>query len=124
MLNSLDSFLKRTEPGIEAITGEESDVTSFMRLMRIFNEVRNKMILHRNYSPLFLFCVRSANIEHRNCVQTPYSIFFYFLIKKTKGVSFRFLIGKSHTNRKYKGYIRFDCLASSSILDPVKNFVG
>ena len=39
MLNSLDSFLKRTEPGIEAITGDESDVTSFMSLMRNFNEV-------------------------------------------------------------------------------------
>jgi len=39
MLNSLDSFLKRTEPGIEAITGEERDIGSFMKLMRIFNEV-------------------------------------------------------------------------------------
>jgi len=33
MLNSLDSFLKRTEPGIEAITGEERDIGSFMKLM-------------------------------------------------------------------------------------------
>ena len=39
-LNDLDSFLKRIEPGIEAITGEEQDITSFMRLMRVFNEVR------------------------------------------------------------------------------------
>lgn len=38
-LNDLDSFLKRIEPGIEAITGEEQDITSFMRLMRVFNEV-------------------------------------------------------------------------------------
>lgn len=39
ILNDLDSFLKRIEPGVEAITGEERDITSFMRLMRIFNEV-------------------------------------------------------------------------------------
>ena len=38
-LNDLDSFLKRIEPGIEAITGEEQDIASFMRLMRVFNEV-------------------------------------------------------------------------------------
>lgn len=38
-LNDLDSFLKRIEPGIEAITGEEQDIDSFMRLMRVFNEV-------------------------------------------------------------------------------------
>ena len=38
-LNDLDSFLKRIEPGIEAITGEERDIASFMRLMRVFNEV-------------------------------------------------------------------------------------
>eukprot|EP00795_Rhopilema_esculentum_P016198 gene16198-7569_t len=38
-LNDLDSFLKRIEPGVEAITGEERDIFSFMRLMRIFNEV-------------------------------------------------------------------------------------
>ncbi len=40
ILNDLDSFLKRIEPGVEAITGEERDITSFMRLMRIFNEVQ------------------------------------------------------------------------------------
>jgi len=40
-LNDLDSFLKRIEPGIEAITGEEQDIASFMRLMRVFNEVRS-----------------------------------------------------------------------------------
>ena len=39
-LNDLDSFLKRIEPGIEAITGEEQDIASFMRLMRVFNEVK------------------------------------------------------------------------------------
>lgn len=38
-LKDLDSFLKRIEPGIEAITGEEQDIKSFMRLMRVFNEV-------------------------------------------------------------------------------------
>ena len=31
--------MKRIEPGIESITGEERDIVSFMRLMRIFNEV-------------------------------------------------------------------------------------
>jgi hypothetical protein len=41
ILNDLDSFLKRIEPGVEAITGEERDITSFMRLMRIFNEVQH-----------------------------------------------------------------------------------
>lgn len=40
ILNDLDSFLKRIEPGIEAITGKERDITSFMRLMGIFNEVQ------------------------------------------------------------------------------------
>ena len=39
ILNDLDSFLKRIEPGVEAITGKERDITSFMRLMGIFNEV-------------------------------------------------------------------------------------
>ena len=38
-LKDLDSFLKRIEPGIEAITGKEQDIKSFMRLMRVFNEV-------------------------------------------------------------------------------------
>eukprot|EP00794_Sanderia_malayensis_P011161 gene11161-12333_t len=38
-LSDLDAFLKRIEPGVEAITGEERDIDSFMRLMRIFNEV-------------------------------------------------------------------------------------
>ena len=41
-LNDLDSFLKRIEPGIEAITGEEQDIASFMRLMRVFNEVGSR----------------------------------------------------------------------------------
>ena len=47
-LNDLDSFLKRIEPGIEAITGEEQDIASFMRLMRVFNEVVY------SYLPLFM----------------------------------------------------------------------
>ena len=38
-LEALDSFLKKIKPRIEAITGEERDIKSFMKLMRIFNEV-------------------------------------------------------------------------------------
>lgn len=40
MLRDLDSFLKRVEPDIDGITGEEKDTASFMKLMRVFNEVR------------------------------------------------------------------------------------
>ncbi|KAI0240665.1 Dynein heavy chain 9, axonemal [Lamellibrachia satsuma] len=39
MLKELDEFLKRTEPEIEGITGEERDTASFMKMMRLFNEV-------------------------------------------------------------------------------------
>jgi hypothetical protein len=39
MLENLDAFLKRTEPEIESITGEERDTASFMKMMRLFNEV-------------------------------------------------------------------------------------
>ena len=39
MLENLDSFLKRIEPEIESITGEERDTASFMKMMRLFNEV-------------------------------------------------------------------------------------
>lgn len=49
-LNDLDSFLKRIEPGIEAITGEERDIASFMRLMRVFNEVLFSFTRKRNLS--------------------------------------------------------------------------
>ncbi len=45
MLTELDSFLKRTEPEIEGITGEERDTTSFMRMMRLFNEVRTVKVV-------------------------------------------------------------------------------
>ncbi|XP_075053831.1 uncharacterized protein LOC142139871 [Mixophyes fleayi] len=41
-LKSLDSFLRRTEPQIESITGEERDTGSFMRMMHLFNEVSSK----------------------------------------------------------------------------------
>ncbi|XP_051787196.1 dynein axonemal heavy chain 11-like [Erpetoichthys calabaricus] len=37
-LKSLDAFLKRTEPHIEGITGEERDTGFFMSMMRLFNE--------------------------------------------------------------------------------------
>ncbi|XP_071095883.1 uncharacterized protein [Haliotis cracherodii] len=39
MLEKLDVFLKRIEPEIESITGEERDTASFMKMMRLFNEV-------------------------------------------------------------------------------------
>lgn len=39
MLGNLDLFLKRIEPEIESITGEERDTASFMKMMRLFNEV-------------------------------------------------------------------------------------
>ncbi|XP_022099208.1 dynein beta chain, ciliary-like [Acanthaster planci] len=42
LLTDLDSFLKRIEPEIESISGEERDTASFMRMMRIFNEVSAK----------------------------------------------------------------------------------
>ena len=39
MLEKLDISLKRIEPEIESITGEERDTASFMKMMRLFNEV-------------------------------------------------------------------------------------
>ena len=44
MLRDLDSFLKRVEPDIDGITGEEKDTASFMKLMRVFNEVRYRKV--------------------------------------------------------------------------------
>ena len=41
-LNELDQFLKKMEPDIEKITGEERDTETFMKIMRIFNEVSSK----------------------------------------------------------------------------------
>ncbi|XP_075192459.1 uncharacterized protein LOC142291659 [Anomaloglossus baeobatrachus] len=43
-LKSLDSFLRRSEPQIESITGEERDTGSFMKMMRLFNEVSSKQV--------------------------------------------------------------------------------
>ena len=45
LLTDLDYFLKRIEPEIESITGEERDTASFMKMMRIFNEVRIRCFL-------------------------------------------------------------------------------
>ncbi|XP_033641711.1 dynein beta chain, flagellar outer arm-like [Asterias rubens] len=42
LLTDLDTFLKRIEPEIESISGEERDTASFMKMMRIFNEVSAK----------------------------------------------------------------------------------
>ena len=41
-LEALDRFMKRIEPEIESITGEERDTASFMKMMRLFNEVHVK----------------------------------------------------------------------------------
>ena len=41
MLENLDEFMRRIEPEVESITGEERDTASFMKMMRIFNEVRS-----------------------------------------------------------------------------------
>ncbi len=41
-MNELDLFLKRMEPEIEKITGEERDTATFMKIMRMFNEVSSK----------------------------------------------------------------------------------
>lgn len=49
MLVDLDLFLKRTEPDLESITGEERDTASFMRMMRLFNEVNLYCTLIRLY---------------------------------------------------------------------------
>lgn len=42
MLVELDDWLCKIEPEIEAISGEESDTNSFMKLMRLFNSVAAK----------------------------------------------------------------------------------
>ncbi|XP_053311944.1 dynein axonemal heavy chain 9-like [Spea bombifrons] len=43
-LRSLDFFLKRAEPQIESISGDERDTGSFMKMMRLFNEVSAKQV--------------------------------------------------------------------------------
>lgn len=45
MLEKHDMFLKRIEPEIEGITGEERDTASFMKMMRLFNEVKIELLL-------------------------------------------------------------------------------
>ncbi len=39
VLEKLDSFMQQIEPEIDGITGEEKDTASFMKMMRLFNEV-------------------------------------------------------------------------------------
>lgn len=62
MLKELDEFLKRTEPEIEGITGEERDTASFMKMMRLFNEVRTTTVLC--WACFFLVKVKE-NINYR-----------------------------------------------------------
>ena len=45
----MDIFLKRMEPEIEHVTGEERDTNTFMRIMRMFNSVRLLKIKMRIY---------------------------------------------------------------------------
>ena len=78
-LNDLDAFLKRIEPGVEAITGEERDIISFMRLMRIFNEVKFSygcyavsLEYKRQYAGVYNHISRSDN----NCVNVIRTMFF------------------------------------------------
>jgi dynein heavy chain len=42
VINEMELFLKRMEPDIEKITGEERDTATFMKIMRMFNEVSSK----------------------------------------------------------------------------------
>uniref|UniRef100_A0A8C5WK28 Dynein heavy chain n=1 Tax=Leptobrachium leishanense TaxID=445787 RepID=A0A8C5WK28_9ANUR len=44
ILRNLDSFLRRTEPQIESISGDARDTGSFMKMMRLFNEVSAKQV--------------------------------------------------------------------------------
>ena len=62
MLKELDEFLKRTEPEIEGITGEERDTASFMKMMRLFNEVRTTTVLY--WACFFLVKVKE-NINYQ-----------------------------------------------------------
>lgn len=58
MLEKHDMFLKRIEPEIEGITGEERDTASFMKMMRLFNEVKAYMkwwMEGKGFSVFFLF---------------------------------------------------------------------
>ena len=41
MLSNLETFFQEVEPKVDAISGEESDTLAFMKLMSIFNQVRN-----------------------------------------------------------------------------------
>ncbi|PAA93228.1 hypothetical protein BOX15_Mlig011306g2 [Macrostomum lignano] len=43
-LRELDEFLQKIEPQIERISGQEKDTYSFMRLMRLFNEISSKQV--------------------------------------------------------------------------------
>lgn len=45
MLRDIDEFLGNMEPCIEGITGDERNIATFMKLMRIFHEVIN-ILLH------------------------------------------------------------------------------
>ncbi len=58
-LNELDLFLKRMEPDIEKITGEERDTATFMKIMRMFNEVSSK---HQEMEVKFELMKRTLNL--------------------------------------------------------------
>ena len=50
-------FLKRIEPEIESITGEERDTASFMKMMRLFNEVKYSVFC-KDFNDKKLVCLK------------------------------------------------------------------
>lgn len=60
MLGKLDIFLKRTEPEIESITGEERDTASFMKMMRLFNEAWMKHYFYNLFTSYFVLTLHRA----------------------------------------------------------------
>ncbi len=48
-LSELDTFLKLMEPDIEHVTGEERDTNTFMKIMRMFNQVRSSLLFLKFY---------------------------------------------------------------------------
>jgi hypothetical protein len=60
-LVELDSFLKRMEPEIEKITGDERDTNTFMKIMRMFNEVILQLNFNSCCESKVKFRIKSVN---------------------------------------------------------------
>ena len=73
MLTGLDQFLKRIEPEIESIRGNERDTASFMKMMRLFNEVTAQQQVVTIYMIYWfeIYVVREnlANFPERNIMR-------------------------------------------------------